>query len=140
MSAAWFRRRDLLIATGLCILVPGSISPGGASPVAIARPSVPRRLKLKNVHTGETFEGPYRDDTGPIADAVTDLAHFLRQLPAGEPLLFVGLGSNLLVRDGGWRGTVVMTHTAARRPCMEGNLIYAEAGVASPKVDRKSVV
>ncbi len=78
MSAAWLRRRDLLIATGLCILVPGSLSPGGASPVAIARPSVPRRLKLKNVHTGETFEGPYRDDTGPIADAVTDLAHFLR--------------------------------------------------------------
>ena len=78
MSAAWLRRRALLIATGLCILVPGGVSPGGASPVAIARPSVPRRLKLKNVHTGETFEGPYRDDTGPIADAVTDLAHFLR--------------------------------------------------------------
>jgi uncharacterized protein YcbK (DUF882 family) len=78
MSAAWLRRRDLLIATGLCILVPGSFCPLDASPVAIAQPSFPRRLKLKNVHTGETFEGPYRDDTGPIADAVTDLAHFLR--------------------------------------------------------------
>ena len=65
-----------------------------------------------------------------------DLAHFLRQLPADEPLLFVGLGSNLLVRDGGWRGTVVLTHAAARRPRMEGALIYAEAGVASPKVAR----
>jgi UDP-N-acetylmuramate dehydrogenase len=65
-----------------------------------------------------------------------DLAHFLRQLPADEPLLFVGLGSNLLVRDGGWRGTVVMTHAAARRPRMEGGLVYAEAGVASPKVAR----
>jgi UDP-N-acetylmuramate dehydrogenase len=65
-----------------------------------------------------------------------DLAHFLRQLPPGEPLLFVGLGSNLLVRDGGWRGTVVMTHAAAWRPRMEGALIYAEAGVASPKVAR----
>ncbi|HYY62809.1 MAG TPA: UDP-N-acetylmuramate dehydrogenase [Burkholderiales bacterium] len=65
-----------------------------------------------------------------------DLAHFLRQLPPQEPLLFVGLGSNLLVRDGGWRGTVVMTHAAARRPRMEGGLIYAEAGVASPKVAR----
>ena len=30
-----------------------------------------------------------------------DLALFLRQLPPGEPVLFVGLGSNLLVRDGG---------------------------------------
>ena len=30
-------------------------------------------------------------------------------------MLFVGLGSNLLVRDGGWRGTVVLMHAAARR-------------------------
>ena len=65
-----------------------------------------------------------------------DLGRFLRQLPADEPLLFVGLGSNLLVRDGGWRGTVVMTHAAARRPSMHAGLLYAEAGVASPKVAR----
>jgi len=65
-----------------------------------------------------------------------DLAHFLRQLPPTEPLLFVGLGSNLLVRDGGWRGTVVLTHAASRRPRMEGDLIYADTGVASPKVAR----
>lgn len=65
-----------------------------------------------------------------------DLGAFLRQLPRGEPVLFVGLGSNLLVRDGGWRGTVVLTHAAARRPRMDGDLVYAEAGVASPKVAR----
>ena len=67
-----------------------------------------------------------------------DLAHFLRQLPPAEPLLFVGLGSNLLVRDLGWRGTVVLTHGASRRPGMDGGLVYAEAGVASPKVARFS--
>ncbi len=67
---------------------------------------------------------------------VDDLAAFLRRLPAGEPLLFVGLGSNLLVRDGGWRGTVVMTHAPNRRPQLDGGLVYAEAGVASPKVAR----
>ena len=65
-----------------------------------------------------------------------DLAAFLRQLPAGEPLLFVGLGSNLLVRDGGLRGTVVLTHAAAKRPEMLLGRVYAEAGVASPKVAR----
>ncbi len=65
-----------------------------------------------------------------------DLALFLRGLPPGEPLLFVGLGSNLLVRDGGWRGTVILTHGAKKRPAMDGGLIYAEAGVASPKVAR----
>jgi UDP-N-acetylmuramate dehydrogenase len=65
-----------------------------------------------------------------------DLAAFLRQLPPQEPLLFVGLGSNLLVRDGGWRGTVVLMHAASHRPRIEEGLIYADAGVASPKVAR----
>jgi len=67
---------------------------------------------------------------------VDDLSALLQQLPESEPVLFVGLGSNLLVRDGGWRGTVVMTHVATRRPAMDGGMIYAEAGVASPKVAR----
>jgi UDP-N-acetylmuramate dehydrogenase len=80
--------------------------------------------------------------TGGTADRfylpadLEDLAAFLWQLPREEPVLFVGLGSNLLVRDGGWRGTVVMTHAAAHRPRMDGALVYAEAGVASPKVAR----
>lgn len=68
MSSTLHRRRDLLIATGLCILMPARA----------AQPAVRRRLKLKNVNTGETFEGPYRDEVGPIPDAVSDLAHFLR--------------------------------------------------------------
>ncbi len=71
-----------------------------------------------------------------IPTDLDDLAAFLRRLPPEEPLLFVGLGSNLLVRDGGWRGTVIMTHGAKRRPAMDGGLIYADAGVASPKVAR----
>jgi len=65
-----------------------------------------------------------------------DLGQFLRQLPETEPLLFVGLGSNLLVRDGGLRGTVVLTHAAGRHPEMLLGRVYAEAGVASPKVAR----
>jgi UDP-N-acetylmuramate dehydrogenase len=65
-----------------------------------------------------------------------DLAMFMRRLPPEEPLLFVGLGSNLLVRDGGWRGTVLLTHSAKLRPTMDAGLVYAEAGVASPKVAR----
>ncbi len=65
-----------------------------------------------------------------------DLGEFLHQLPPNEPLLFVGLGSNLLVRDGGFRGTVVLMHAAKLRPRIESGLIYAEAGVASPKVAR----
>jgi UDP-N-acetylmuramate dehydrogenase len=43
---------------------------------------------------------------------VLDLAAFMRSRDAGEPILFVGLGSNLLVRDGGFPGSVVFTHHA----------------------------
>ncbi|MCC7122766.1 MAG: UDP-N-acetylmuramate dehydrogenase [Gammaproteobacteria bacterium] len=38
-----------------------------------------------------------------------DLIVFMHALPAAEPLLWLGLGSNLLVRDGGLRGTVIST-------------------------------
>ena len=68
--------------------------------------------------------------------SIQALAEFLRSLPKEEPLLFVGLGSNLLVRDGGFRGTVILTHSAKRSARMDGGRIYAEAGVASPKVAR----
>lgn len=65
-----------------------------------------------------------------------DLAAFLRQLAPLEPVMFIGLGSNSLVRDAGFQGTVVLTHAAAKRPDLVDGLVYAEVGVASPKVAR----
>ncbi len=65
-----------------------------------------------------------------------DLALFLASLPAAEPVCFVGLGSNLLVRDGGFRGTVVLMHTSHGAMRVEGGLVIADAGVASPKIAR----
>jgi len=70
-----------------------------------------------------------------------DLIAFLRSLPAGEPVHMTGLGSNLLVRDGGLRGTVIFTHRALREIRLDhlgalGGGVYAEAGVACPKVAR----
>lgn len=66
-----------------------------------------------------------------------DLAAFLRATRIDEPLLFVGLGSNLLVRDGGFDGTVVFLHAALGRLTLSADgRVYAEAGVASPKVAR----
>ena len=44
--------------------------------------------------------------------SVADLCAFLRTRRRDEPILFVGLGSNLLVRDGGFDGTVIFTHHA----------------------------
>lgn len=65
-----------------------------------------------------------------------DMRLFLASLPRHEPVYVVGLGSNLLVRDGGLRGTVIFTHGALKEIRSEGNAIYAEAGVASPKLAR----
>jgi UDP-N-acetylmuramate dehydrogenase len=85
-------------------------------------------------HVSWRAGGPARRFFAP-AD-LEDLSLFLGQLPEEEPVLFVGLGSNLLVREGGWPGTVVMMYGAARAPRMEDGLLYAEAGVACPKVAR----
>jgi UDP-N-acetylmuramate dehydrogenase len=70
-----------------------------------------------------------------------DLAAFLRSLPDAEPVHMTGLGSNLLVRDGGLRGTVIFTHWALRELRLAGpGRVHADAGVASPKVARFAAV
>ena len=71
-----------------------------------------------------------------VPRSTAELAGFLGSIPEQEPVLFVGLGSNLLVRDGGFRGTVILMHSAKKSARMDGGLVYAEAGVASPKVAR----
>ncbi len=59
-----------------------------------------------------------------------DLIAFVRQLPADEPVLWLGLGSNLLVRDGGFRGTVIALHGALDALRLEAaDCLYAEAGL-----------
>ena len=84
--------------------------------------------------------------TGGAADRayvpadLDDAAQFLRSLPAAEPVYFIGLGSNLLVRDGGIRGTVVLMHASHALMSMEGESVYAEARAASPKLARFAAV
>ena len=61
-----------------------------------------------------------------------DLANFMRTLPRDETIMMVGLGSNLLVRDGGFPGTVIFTHGAlaglSRLTLEDDGTVYAEAG------------
>jgi uncharacterized protein YcbK (DUF882 family) len=45
-----------------------------------------RRLRLANAHTGETFDGPFRDDIGPIKEAMAELSMFLRDHHSGETI------------------------------------------------------
>lgn len=73
-----------------------------------------------------------------IAESIEDLQAFLHTLPAKEPVYFIGLGSNLLVRDGGVRGTVIVMHQALSELQMEGERVYADAGVTCGKLARFS--
>ncbi len=71
---------------------------------------------------------------------VMDAAAFVRQLPPSMPLLWIGLGSNLLVRDGGVRGAVVSTHGAlGTLERLSATRIQAEAGVPCARIARQCV-
>ncbi|SCZ86630.1 UDP-N-acetylenolpyruvoylglucosamine reductase [Nitrosomonas mobilis] len=72
---------------------------------------------------------------------IDDLAAFLAVWPENEPVYMVGLGSNLLVRDGGVTGVVIMLHARLNDLVLierdtQGGLIYAGAGVACAKLAR----
>jgi UDP-N-acetylmuramate dehydrogenase len=98
-----------------------------------------RGILLKNEpmarHTTWRVGGPAERYYQP-AD-VADLALFLKQLPTDEPLTWVGLGSNLLVRDGGIRGTVIATSGLLNEmQLIDENHVRVESGVACAKVAR----
>lgn len=86
-------------------------------------------------HTSWRVGGKARQFYQP--EDVADLAMFLAQLPEGESVFWVGLGSNLLVRDGGLDGTVICTSGVMNQiHFLDNNKVRVEAGVACPKVAR----
>ena len=86
-------------------------------------------------HTTWRVGGPARRFYRP-ADA-DDLVEFLRQLDPQEPLFWLGLGSNLLIPDEGFCGTVIQTQGCLTRLTRCGpTRVFAEAGVPSARVAR----
>jgi UDP-N-acetylmuramate dehydrogenase len=68
---------------------------------------------------------------------LADLQAFMPTVAADEPIMFVGLGSNLLIRDAGFDGTVVMTTpllSGIELDAKDATVVTAGAGVASPHV------
>jgi UDP-N-acetylmuramate dehydrogenase len=83
---------------------------------------------------------------GGLADAffmprdADDLVAFLRALSPEIPVYWVGLGSNLLVRDGGVRGVIVSTPGAFTRIERRSQTrIYVEASVPCARIARSCV-
>ena len=83
--------------------------------------------------------------TGGIADYFytpankADLIQLLKQLPTQMPLHWIGLGSNLLVRDAGVSGMMVRTSQGlSELNLLAANRLYIESGVSCAKVARIS--
>ena len=72
------RRLFLGLAGGLL----ATRAPARAAPT----PEPLRRLRLYNPHTGENFDGPYRDALGPLPVAMHELSQFLRDFHSGETI------------------------------------------------------
>ncbi len=87
-------------------------------------------------HTSWRVGGPAEIYFKP-AD-LADLQTFLANLDPSTPVTWVGLGSNLLVRDGGIAGAVIATHGVLKtmRRMGDGG-VYAEAGIACARIARQ---
>jgi UDP-N-acetylmuramate dehydrogenase len=79
--------------------------------------------------------GPAQVLYSPADEA--DLAYFLRGAPSGIPITVIGLGSNLLVRDGGIEGVVIRLGKGFGEITVEeGSRLRAGAAVPDVKVAR----
>jgi len=65
-----------------------------------------------------------------------DLGYFLANLPSEIPVTVIGLGSNLIVRDGGVQGVVIRLGRGFNEVAVEGARIRAGAAVPDVKVAR----
>ena len=84
-------------------------------------------------HTSWRLGGPAERYYVP-AD-LRDLQDFLAALDASVEILWVGLGSNMLVRDGGFRGQVIAPLNALRQIHMQlDGSLYAECGISCAKL------
>jgi UDP-N-acetylmuramate dehydrogenase len=108
--------------------------------LAVAKEFLPRirRNEPMSRHTSWHVGGPAEIYFTP--NDRTELAAFLRSVPADVPVCWVGLGSNLLVRDGGIKGVVISTRgTLDRLERASREIVYGEAGVACALIARQCI-
>jgi UDP-N-acetylmuramate dehydrogenase len=71
---------------------------------------------------------------------VADTAAFVKRLEPDMPILWIGLGSNLLVRDGGIRGAVIDTHGVFDElERLDDNEVWCGSGVACAKLAKQCI-
>lgn len=68
---------------------------------------------------------------------IDDISSFMQQLPEEKPILWLGLGSNILIRDGGVTGAVLVTQGALNGISqLDSTEVRAEAGVSCAQIAR----
>ena len=86
-------------------------------------------------HTSWRLGGPA--DSYFVPADLDDLQAYLASLDPDTEILWVGLGSNLLVRDGGFRGQVIAPLGALKQLRLEDDgSVYAECGIPCSKLAR----
>lgn len=72
-----------------------------------------------------------------VPSSIEDVCEFLRRLSLEIPLLWLGLGSNTLIRDGGVEGVAIITQGALNGIEQKDSFIVrAEAGVSCAQIAR----
>jgi UDP-N-acetylmuramate dehydrogenase len=97
-----------------------------------------KRNEPMSRHTSWHVGGPAEVFFNPRDRA--DLSAFLKSLADDVPIHWIGLGSNLLVRDGGVKGVIISTvGTLDRLDRLNQTTVYCEAGVACARIAKQCV-
>jgi UDP-N-acetylmuramate dehydrogenase len=83
---------------------------------------------LNTWHVGGIAKQTYRPKN------LADLSQFLQSLPPDEPIVWLGLGSNVLIPDQGIDATVILTHGGLDDMQYSGDHVRVEAGVPCAKL------
>jgi len=92
-----------------------------------------KNVSLKKYNSWKA--GGYAENFLICAD-VEILSEFLRLKKIPPPFIFIGLGSNLLVRDNGVKGTVIVMYGGLSKIYQDNNLIFSDAGVSCSKLSK----
>jgi uncharacterized protein YcbK (DUF882 family) len=99
---------------------------------AVPRPPMAlRRLRLVNSHTGETFDGAYRNDQGPIPRVIDELCIFLRDHHSGEKTQIdvgvIDFLADLLDAVGETKATILSAYRTAETNAMLARTTFGVA-------------
>src|SRR6266436_1961291 len=107
-------------------------------------PGAPRRLRLTNIHTGETFEGTYRNDSGPIDRVMEELCVFLRDHHSGEKTQIdvgvIDFLADVLDAVGATRATILSAYRTAETNAMLARTTFGVAEHSQHIVGRALVL